>query len=649
MVRMSGSLTPDDDKTVSHNTIVTANPNNENLKKKSEIVVLSKSLPTLPTIIDEKKQHTVSIKKDNEYDLALMPSLLDNKKENAKNNFIYLSEDGTYIVRDAKGVIREGSLDTKKIDLSRLQEKLTKPDLKLALISALLQDIDISMLRNEIYQKIVEELKESLDKDNKEMINVTINHFIREATELLSCIPQKNSNDKDGKSVVYYERGLPTCMAVLAKESEKLGYMPEKMVHSKLNKKSKKLDKTKNQKTAAAITKKISLSITPIIDEYDAWASKQRPNRVNSITTLSRSSSPNSRNSNSSNSSTSSNEELETLDVVDDSTSPIENEIKKEITEQQAQKINLKGTSVFLPICRGTSEALSGVRLSIALERLLSHGVSEICIFHPQYDNISLPIEQHASKGNDELIKWKQANKDLFEDEKLESFKDKRIKQLTHDEMAKLPSYKLAEEKVNAVLSKDEFRDAIVSDAVSFLRRKSGEKNRLVNKESKEKSKKPNGKKETQMAPNRPTSAEEKNKSSIDKVYAVLDMLSKLVEQAKNTLDTESKNNASSKVYKMVVKAAIDKLINNESDTESTANALYGLVDTGRAQLSDIASYMTTELIKNNATATAESNQANNILTESKLGLFVKRDSAQNSLTNQTSQQNTAETIKYNS
>ncbi len=71
---------------------------------------------------------------DFEYDLALMSTLPDNNKEKAENGIIYLSEDGQYVVRDPKGVVQEGALNTKEIDLSQLELNLRNSDLKSAIL-----------------------------------------------------------------------------------------------------------------------------------------------------------------------------------------------------------------------------------------------------------------------------------------------------------------------------------------------------------------------------------------------------------------------------------------------------------------------------------------------------------------------------------
>lgn len=69
-----------------------------------------------------------------EYDLALMSTLPDNNRANAEKGIIYLSEDGRYVVQDPEGVVQEGTLSTREIDLSQLQMNLNSSDLKSAVL-----------------------------------------------------------------------------------------------------------------------------------------------------------------------------------------------------------------------------------------------------------------------------------------------------------------------------------------------------------------------------------------------------------------------------------------------------------------------------------------------------------------------------------
>ncbi len=68
------------------------------------------------------------------YDLALLSTLPDKNKAKAENGIIYLSENGQYVVRDSKGVLQEGTLNTIDIDLSQLQMNLENSDLKSAIL-----------------------------------------------------------------------------------------------------------------------------------------------------------------------------------------------------------------------------------------------------------------------------------------------------------------------------------------------------------------------------------------------------------------------------------------------------------------------------------------------------------------------------------
>jgi hypothetical protein len=64
------------------------------------------------------------------YDLALMSSLPEQDKNRAEKGKIYLSDDGKYVVRNPQGVVQEGQLDTRVIDVSNLAERLNEPKLK---------------------------------------------------------------------------------------------------------------------------------------------------------------------------------------------------------------------------------------------------------------------------------------------------------------------------------------------------------------------------------------------------------------------------------------------------------------------------------------------------------------------------------------
>lgn len=68
------------------------------------------------------------------YELALMSTLPDHNKAKAENGIIYLSEDGQYVVRDPKGVMQEGTLNTGEIDLSQLEMNLDNSDLESAVL-----------------------------------------------------------------------------------------------------------------------------------------------------------------------------------------------------------------------------------------------------------------------------------------------------------------------------------------------------------------------------------------------------------------------------------------------------------------------------------------------------------------------------------
>ncbi len=64
------------------------------------------------------------------YGLKLMSKLPNNDPKQAKNGTIYLSDDGTYIVRDPKGIVQTGSLDGSGINLKDLSKHINEQELK---------------------------------------------------------------------------------------------------------------------------------------------------------------------------------------------------------------------------------------------------------------------------------------------------------------------------------------------------------------------------------------------------------------------------------------------------------------------------------------------------------------------------------------
>ncbi len=69
-----------------------------------------------------------------EYDLVLMSTLPDNKKNKAKAGKIYLSDTGKYIVHNFKGIIHEGQIDTNLVNMNNLDQKLNQSDFKSAIL-----------------------------------------------------------------------------------------------------------------------------------------------------------------------------------------------------------------------------------------------------------------------------------------------------------------------------------------------------------------------------------------------------------------------------------------------------------------------------------------------------------------------------------
>ena len=70
----------------------------------------------------------------NGYDLVLMSSLPDEDQSKAETGKIYLSLDGTYVVRDLKGTSQKGSLTGSDIDLNNLHNRLNDVSLKNAIL-----------------------------------------------------------------------------------------------------------------------------------------------------------------------------------------------------------------------------------------------------------------------------------------------------------------------------------------------------------------------------------------------------------------------------------------------------------------------------------------------------------------------------------
>jgi len=68
------------------------------------------------------------------YDLVLMSSLPSNDIKQAETDKIYLSEDGTYVVRDPKGAVQTGKIDTNSIQLDNLEKRLNEDELKFAIL-----------------------------------------------------------------------------------------------------------------------------------------------------------------------------------------------------------------------------------------------------------------------------------------------------------------------------------------------------------------------------------------------------------------------------------------------------------------------------------------------------------------------------------
>jgi hypothetical protein len=68
------------------------------------------------------------------YNLTLMSALPDNDKNKARFGIIYLSKTGKYIVRDLRGRVQEGEIDTKELNLDNLAQKLKFPDFKTAIL-----------------------------------------------------------------------------------------------------------------------------------------------------------------------------------------------------------------------------------------------------------------------------------------------------------------------------------------------------------------------------------------------------------------------------------------------------------------------------------------------------------------------------------
>ena len=69
----------------------------------------------------------------NRYDLALFSSLPDKDANKAEEHTIYLADDGQYVVRDPKGLVKKGKIDTSVIDISNLAARLKESKLKSAI------------------------------------------------------------------------------------------------------------------------------------------------------------------------------------------------------------------------------------------------------------------------------------------------------------------------------------------------------------------------------------------------------------------------------------------------------------------------------------------------------------------------------------
>jgi predicted acylesterase/phospholipase RssA len=69
------------------------------------------------------------------YDLVLMSTLPDNKPEQAEVGKLYLSADGSYIVREPQGIIRRGALAGSGVDTNNLENKITDPAFRKSILN----------------------------------------------------------------------------------------------------------------------------------------------------------------------------------------------------------------------------------------------------------------------------------------------------------------------------------------------------------------------------------------------------------------------------------------------------------------------------------------------------------------------------------
>jgi hypothetical protein len=126
---------------------------------------------------------------------------------------------------------------------------------------------------------------------------------------------------------------------------------------------------------------------------------------------------------------------------------------------------------VYLLICYGTSENVTGIKFKELVDTYLNHKAKEIVIFLGEYDDISIPIDK-LKEEKIAYIKEQEWCSDPYNSKFIQG-QDKRITFVTHAKWLQQESYqKMKAYFIQDLLSREEIREKIVDDAFLHIKGK---------------------------------------------------------------------------------------------------------------------------------------------------------------------------------
>ncbi len=117
--------------------------------------------------INKFKQQSENAEFIKGYDLVLMSSLPKKDKEQAVKGTVYLSGDGTFVLRDLEGKVQTGKIDTKSIPMDDLENKLNEKEFKSAILEVI----------SKAGHTLIKKIEEIIDLDIQDRLNLARSNY----------------------------------------------------------------------------------------------------------------------------------------------------------------------------------------------------------------------------------------------------------------------------------------------------------------------------------------------------------------------------------------------------------------------------------------------------------------------------------------